>query len=76
MYEFGMEKKRDKNHRRSRARKKDPPRRSTWESGVRRSSVAVMAMNVKKHEIRLRVFLKISNTYIINVPGKRSILTL
>ena len=49
MYEYGQEKQRK---RRSRPRKREGARRSTWEAGSRRSSISVLTLTVKKTEKR------------------------
>ena len=52
MFDSGQERRK----RRSRSRRKEKPRRSTWETGSRRSSLSVMALTVKKTEKRKRKF--------------------
>ena len=46
----------ERRKRRSRSRMKESPRRSTWETGSRRSSMSVMALTVKRTEKRKRKF--------------------
>ena len=46
----------ERRKRRSRPRKKESTRRSTWETGSRRSSMSVMTLTVKKTEKRKKKF--------------------
>ena len=46
----------ERRKRRSRSRRKETARRSTWETGSRRSSMSVMALTAKKTEKRKRKF--------------------
>ena len=52
MFDCGQERRK----RRSRPRRKESTRRSTWETGSRRSSMSVMTLTVKKTEKRKKKF--------------------